>query len=269
MNQKPIGIFDSGIGGLTVARAISQQMPGESILYFGDTRHLPYGDKSPAAITEYARNITRFLVDSGCKIIISACNSASSVAYDSLVQEFGSRVPIVNVIDPIVKEVVRESVNRTIGVIGTKATIRANEYEKRILTLDNTRNVVSVPTPLLAPMIEEGFYNNTLSEAILQAYLNFPDFKQIDALILACTHYPLLRPQIERFFNGKVRIYDSTGIIAREVELILEKNSLLNHNGKTHHRFYVSDYTESFEKTTQIFYGNKIHLEQIDIHKGE
>ena len=171
MSKNPIGIFDSGIGGLTIAHAIKIKLPNESLIYFGDTKHLPYGEKSEQAIKDYSLKIAEFLKNNNCKAIIIACNSASSAAYYHIKKNINS-IPIFNVIDPIVSFISKKYFNKKIGVIGTKATIQSGIYENKILEKNSSLSVASLETPLLAPMIEEGFFNQEISSTIIKNYLN-------------------------------------------------------------------------------------------------
>ena len=263
-NQQPIGIFDSGIGGLTVAKALQKYMPKERFIYFGDTVHLPYGDKSADAIRYYCLKISKFLLDQHCKLIIIACNSASSVAYDMLVDFFDNEVLFVDVVDPLVDEVIRQGYRR-VGVIATKATINSSVYSKKINTINPEIEVVEVATPLLAPMIEEGFYNGTISRNIIESYLSHPDLTGLDALLLACTHYPLIRNEINDFFMGKVAILDSIDVVHKKVEQLLDDNNMKSSQKNGEDLFYISDYTPSFENTARIFYGDAIRLKAIQL----
>lgn len=255
----PIGIFDSGIGGLTVANAIRKQLPHESLIYFGDTAHLPYGDKSPEAIRNYALKISDFLIHSKCKMIVIACNTASAIAYEAVRKHVGKRAIVVNVIDSVVKSVTSGKFHR-IGVIGTKATIKSDEYARKIMAENKKIEVASLATPLLAPMIEEGFFNNKISYTIINSYLSRPKIKKIDSLILACTHYPLIKPEIERYYKKKINIVDSAEIVSLNVKELLNTNNLLNSGHNPKHHFYISDYTRSFEKSTRIFFKGKVKL---------
>jgi glutamate racemase len=257
--SRPLGIFDSGIGGLTVANAIRHHLPGESLIYFGDTAHLPYGDKSPEAIRSYAIRICDFLMESNVKMVVIACNTASSVAYEAVKKHLHKKALLVNVIDPVVKAVT-EAKHRRIGVIGTKATVKSDVYAKKLLAKNKKLEVASLATPLLAPMIEEGYFNNRISSTIIASYLSRPKIKKIDSLILACTHYPLIKPEIEKYYKKKVNIVDSADIVGRYVKDTLSRNNLLNKTGKASHHFYVSDYTRSFEKSTRIFFKGKVRL---------
>jgi glutamate racemase len=262
---RPIGFFDSGIGGLTVANAVVRYLPHENIIYFGDSAHMPYGDKSADAIRYYCLRIVKFLIQRGCKLIIIACNTASSVAYDVLVEFYQGDAQFINVVDPLVQAAAHDHSLKSIGVIATKATVQSGVYERKLLELRNDVQVKSLSTPLLAPMIEEGFANNSVSQAIIDSYLKDPKLENIDALLLACTHYPLIRKEIENFYQGKIKVFDSTDVVAHAVHKNLEQNNLLSDKRTQEHHFYVSDLTQNFEQTTKLFYKEKIHLEHLPI----
>ncbi len=256
----PIGIFDSGIGGLTVANAIRKILPSEQLIYFGDTMHMPYGEKSPEAIKFYSLKIGKFLLDKQCKVIVIACNTASSHAHHELVHFLGDQVPIINVIDPVVEEMLKRDKYRKIGVIGTKSTIRSDIYARKFKAADPSIQVSSLATPLLAPMIEEGFFNNKISKTVINSYLSSPKLRKIDSLILACTHYPLIKAEIEAFYGDKVDIINTADIVADHVQHRLSAAGLLSDGQRKKHEFYVSDYTPSFVTSTRLFFGEKINL---------
>ena len=262
--NKSIGIFDSGIGGLTVANAIQKSLPNEHLIYFGDTAHLPYGDKSSDAIRFYSLKISKFLLDQNCKMIVIACNSASSAAYNTLLDFFEGKTLFVNVVDPLVEAVTDKGYDN-IGVIATKATIRSNIYRDKIKHKMQKANVHSMPTPLLAPMIEEGFYKGNISHSVIDTYLGREEFKDIDALLLACTHYPLIKQEIQAYFEHKVDVLDSTDVVANAVSTLLTREDLLSPKRTKRNEFYVSDYTQSFEDTAKVFYGEEIALETANI----
>lgn len=259
-SNQPIGIFDSGIGGLTVANAINKLMPKEALVYFGDTAHLPYGEKSPEAIKYYSLKIAKFLIDEGCKAIVIACNTASSLAYQDLKLFLGNQLPIYSVIDPVVEHMAASGLYQNIGVIATRATIKSNIYESKIKEKNPKINVQSLATPLLVPMIEEGFFNDQISSTLIHTYLSDPALQGIDSLILGCTHYPLIRNEIAAFYQPKIAIIDNTEIVAKHLYKELENMGLLNQEEAASHRFYVSDYTDSFEKSTRLFFGQQIGL---------
>ena len=264
MKNSPIGIFDSGIGGLTVANAITKVLPLESIIYFGDTEHLPYGEKSKEAIQSFSRKIISFLVEKQCKTIVIACNSASSVADNSMHKSVINSC-IFNVIDPVVSEIVKVCTEYNIGVIGTKATIGSDIYAKKIKNMCKSAKVYSLATPLLAPMIEEGFINEEISHTVIANYLSHPKLKNIDHLILACTHYPLIQSEINEYYNNSVNVIDSAQIVAKHIAQVLKDKNLLSNSTEKEHHFYVSNYTKSFEKSAQFFFKENIKLEEVNL----
>ncbi len=259
----PIGIFDSGIGGMTVANAVRHRMPEESLFYFGDTAHLPYGDKSPASIRHYASVIARLLFEEGCKAVVVACNTASSYAHADLQKAFGERAPVISVIEPVAEYVAKHYSHRKVGLIGTKGTIGSRVYARRIQKLAPDVSLASRSTPLLAPMVEEGFFDNTISRTIIASYLSAKNFRDIEALVLGCTHYPLIKKEIAEYFQGKVQVIDPSVLIAEELDERLGKEGL-KRKGKSapQHRFFVSDLTEAFENSTRLFFGDKVPLEE-------
>jgi len=264
MKDRPIGIFDSGVGGLTVAHAIKQILPGETLVYFGDTAHLPYGDKSAESIRYYSRKITEFLLDHKSKVVLVACNSASASAFDSLKQDFHDRTILIDVIDPVVNYLSTRNF-RKIGVIGTKRTISSGTYDQKLHEKSPETTVVSMATPLLVPMIEEGFIFDDISNAIIRTYLSNEMLGGIEALILGCTHYPIIRNQISKFFNFNIEVIDSARIVSSILRETLEKNNLLNDTGRIHDQFFVSDYTSFFEKIARMFFEGEINLKKADI----
>jgi glutamate racemase len=260
--EQPVGVFDSGIGGLTVAHAIRKMLPRESMIYFGDTAHLPYGDKSEAAIQAYSVKIADVLLKKHCKVIVIACNSASSAAYELLWEYVGKKIRIINVIDPMIELVSREFEGKEIGLIGTKRTVQSGVYVKKIHELNKNITVQSIATPLLAPMIEEGFFNNQISHEIIAQYLADPALSSIEALILACTHYPLIKSEIDSYYGGHMKILDSSETVARALYDYLEREKLLSEGEVVKHHFLVSDYTDSFEASARMFFKESVHLEK-------
>lgn len=261
MKNNPVGVFDSGIGGLTVAKAINKLLPYESIIYFGDTAHLPYGDKSETAIQSYAIKICNLLLEQQCKVILIACNSASTAAFDLVKAYVGSKAIVLNVIDPAVQYIAQHYQNKTIGLIGTKRTVLSGVYEKKITHLNQNIKLKSLATPLLVHLIEEGFYANKIGDEVVYSYLSDDRLDEIEALILGCTHYPLIKNKVENFYASQIEIIDSSEAVAMDLKVVLEKNDLLSALTTVQHKFYVSDYTESFEKSTKIFFGEEVHLE--------
>lgn len=264
MKTKPIGIFDSGVGGLTVAHAIKQILPQESLIYFGDTAHLPYGDKSAESIRFYSRRITEFLLDHDAKVVLIACNSASASAFESLKTQFHDKTILIDVIDPVVEYISTRNFSR-IGVIGTKRTISSGTYETKLKELSPSTSVVSMATPLLVPMIEEGFIFDDISNAIIRSYLSNESLAGIQALILGCTHYPIIKNQISKIFNFNVEVVDSARIVAMILRATLEKNNLLNDKIDVKDQFFISDYTDYFEKIARMFFEGEINLKKADI----
>ncbi|MBN1417109.1 MAG: glutamate racemase [Bacteroidales bacterium] len=266
-DERPIGIFDSGVGGLTVANAIRQVLPNERLIYFGDTIHLPYGDKSKETITGYSTRITRYLLEQDCKIIVVACNTASANAYETIIGEADNKASVVDVIDPVVKYVTSQNKYKRIGVIGTKSTINSGTYVSKIIAGNPHLSVTSVATPMLVPMIEEGFIFDDISNAIIRSYLSKPELDNIEALILGCTHYPIIKNQIKKFYNFQVDVIDSSLIVANALHAILEMNNLMNQpsGNQPQHRFLVSDFTEYFQAVSKLFFEEDIVLEKVNI----
>lgn len=245
-----------------MAGAIKRILPQESIVYFGDTAHLPYGDKSKELIAQYAVDITRFLLEEkNCKAIVIACNTASAAAYEALRDTYRGAVPVINVIDPMIEEVIADTSLHKVGIIATKTTIASGVYQEKFSRRKPGLTYSALATPLLASMIEEGFYNDTISQAVLSEYLSDPVLNGIDALVLACTHYPLIKNEIDTYFGGNVKLFDSAEVVARKLHRILEKEGLLASDGKPEDHFYVSDYTAAFEAATRIFFKEKVKLE--------
>ena len=261
MSNQAIGIFDSGIGGLTVARAIKQVCPNEKIIYFGDTAHLPYGDKSQAAIQAYSVKICDLLLKRGCKMIVIACNSASAAAYELVKEYVGSKAKVVNVIDPVVKYLEEKYQGKKIGLIGTKQTITSNSYQKKVDQLNKEIELSSLATPLLCPMIEEGFFRNEISHQVIHQYLSNDVLSNIESLILGCTHYPLIKDEIQEYYESGVEVIDSSLIVANFIKSELIELELLNEEKMNGIECYVSDYTKSFEASTELFFSEKIQLE--------
>ncbi|UTW64358.1 glutamate racemase [bacterium SCSIO 12741] len=253
-----IGIFDSGVGGLTVARAIKSLLPNEKLIYFGDTLHLPYGDKSPESITRYSLAISDFLIQKECKVIVIACNSASASAYHPIREKYGDQLPIINVIAPMVDYVREHFSGEPVGVIGTKATVKSKVYQDQLRDFASCQALM---TPLLAPLIEEGFAGSEISEQAIKHYLSQPDLEGIKALILGCTHYPLLVDEIKTYYQGKTEVLDSSHMVASALQKMLEEHDL-SADGKNAAKdeFYVSDHTLAFQEITRLFFGEEIQL---------
>ncbi|MFO7667554.1 MAG: glutamate racemase [Desulfobacterales bacterium] len=260
-----IGIFDSGIGGLTVVKAIMERIPCYDIIYFGDTARAPYGNKSPETVIEYALQDMTFLLKNGAKIIIMACNTASSVAFDIVEKKF--EAPVFEVITPAVELALESSRKMAIGVIGTRATVKSGIYEKKIKAINPGARVYSASCPLLVPLVEEGWIERPETAMIVKKYLLPLKVRQIDTLILGCTHYPLLKHVIQRKIGKRVKIIDSSTGVAEKVEKFLKErpdiDCVLSKNGKS--RIFVSDVTDQFAKTARITLKQNVLLEQVKI----
>ncbi|HDR67830.1 MAG TPA: glutamate racemase [Bacteroidaceae bacterium] len=263
--SNPIGLFDSGIGGLTVAHAIHSVLPQEQMIYYGDTAHLPYGDKSKDTIIHYSLGVTDFLLEKKCKVILIACNSASSNAYDAVREHAGKRALVLNVIDPVVDYVSGYKEFRNIGVIGTKATINSGAYDKKLKERNRHIEVNALATPLLVPMIEEGFVFDDISNAIIRSYLSRRELAEIDTLILGCTHYPIIKNQICRYYNFEINVIDSARIVAEFLQRFLQEQDLLCEKRKARDSFFVSDHTPYFETIAKMFFNEKILLQKKSI----
>lgn len=259
--EQPIGIFDSGVGGLTVAKEIRRLLPHENLIYFGDTKHLPYGDKSREAIIGYSTKITEFLLAQNCKAIVVACNTATANALPELLSQVDERVPVIDVINPVAEKVAYE-IHNNVGVIATKGTVNSGLYRKTIRKHNKFIKVDELATPLLVPAIEEGFKNHPITHSIIYNYLSNSKLKNIETLILGCTHYPLLQDEIKQYYGNRVRVIDSPNIVANELKHTLERHQLLNTAGEAAtYRFFLSDVTKNFEKISRKFFGKSIDIE--------
>jgi len=256
-----IGIFDSGVGGMTVARAVEQLLPEHPLLYLGDIARTPYGPKSPKTIEEYSIENSRFLIDNGAKVIVIACNSASSVATERLRKE--CNVPVFEVITPAVDKAVQQSTNGKIGVIGTRATIDSGLYERLIKEQNPSATVISKACPLLVSLVEEGWLNKRETKMILRRYLSFFKDHQIDTLVLGCTHYPLLTGLIQHRIGKRVNLIDSSKATADYLQKsLMTSGELKPVSGHTvqQNRYYVTDVTQTAERVASIIFKRKVEL---------
>ena len=252
--QKAIGVFDSGVGGLTVVKELIHQLPNEDIIYFGDTARVPYGIKSKETIIRFSIENILFLLKQEVKLICVACNTVSSIALPAIKNHF--RVPIVGVLSPGAREAVYATKNKRIGVIGTNATITSQAYEKEIRMLDPTIRIVSQACPLFVPFVEEGWLNGRAVEDVAKVYLTSLKKAGVDTIILGCTHYPLLKPVIRKVMGQAVVLIDSAKQVATEVKQILANEALLE--AKSHRpdrAFYVSDGPAWFSGLAKRFLG--------------
>lgn len=271
-SDAPIGIFDSGIGGLTVAHAMARALPSERMLYFGDTAHMPYGDRSPELVRSYSVRIAEFLVAQGCKAVVIACNSASATAKSAVEAALGPEVPVIDVVAPVVRHLVSEKARR-IGIIGTRATIGSGIYGRSLRSALEEQgiresSVQEWATPLLAPLIEEGWQDHDLMDPVIASYLEAAGWLsegrvELDAMVLGCTHYPLALEAFRRAVGPDVELVDGPTIVAAAVgEALADRNLLApsGTNGTPRHGFQVSDLTENFVRSAQRFFGRSIPL---------
>jgi len=255
-NKQAIGIFDSGMGGLTVVKEVITNLPNEKIIYFGDTARVPYGPKSKETIIRFSIENILFLLKNNVKLIIVACNTASSAALADIEKNF--KVPIMGVIKPGVKEAIRISKNKRIGIIGTKTTIKSMAYEHQIKKLGYNIKVFSQACPLFVPLVEEGWLKTKITRQIAENYLLPLKKKNIDTIVLGCTHYPLLKPVIQEVLGSKVKLIDSAKQVANEAKQILKSQGLLasvKGNKQENINFYVSDEPDNFAKQGEKFLG--------------
>jgi glutamate racemase len=265
-STRPIGVFDSGIGGLTVVKELGRLLPDERIIYFGDTARVPYGNKSKETVIHYSLQIAYFLLKKKIKLLVVACNSASSVSLPTLKRHF--HIPIIGVIEPGAKSAITQSKNRTIGVIGTLGTVSSHSYKKALKRINPNVKVHQEACPLFVPLAEDGWQahsagtNKTkIAQEISNEYLRELPKKGIDTLILGCTHYPLLKSVIQNSVGKNVSLIDSGVETAKEVKRILGKNNLLNNYKQTernHSVFYVSDFPHKFREVSQRFLSREL-----------
>lgn len=249
MKTAPIGVFDSGVGGLTVAREIMRNLPKEDIVYFGDTARVPYGSKSKDNIIRYSRQIIHFLQTKGVKAIVIACNTASALALDTVKDEFD--IPIIGVVEPGARAALAVTENKKIGVIGTEATVRSSMYEKIIKGINPEVSVVAKACPLFVPLVEEGFKKHQVTDEIIDYYLASMKKSDIDALILGCTHYPLLRSKIREYVGEKITLVNPAYETAMDLKRILMQMDMENPDVEGDHgsySFYVSDAADKFKQ---------------------
>ena len=263
-SSRPIGVFDSGIGGLTVVHEIMRQLPHERVVYVGDTARVPYGPKSPDTVRRYARQITKFLLEQDVKAVVIACNTATAHALDDLRSEL--EVPVVGVIEPGARAAVAASHGGHIGVIGTAGTIRSRAYERAILALDPDAHISVRACPLFVPLVEEGWTDHPVTQQVAREYLAPLCAEGISALVLGCTHYPLLKQVLSRALGSRVSLIDSAAETAAEIGRVLKRFALEAPESDTapEHRFVASDDPKQFLELGQRFLGDAI--ERVDVH---
>lgn len=265
-NDAPIGVFDSGIGGLTVVKEIMSALPGESIVYYGDTARVPYGNKSPETITAYSRQIAKFLMTQEVKAIVVACNTISALALETIKAEFD--VPFIGVVKPGAKMAAQTTVNKRIGVIATVGTISSGIYEKFLKATNPGIEVFGKACPLFVPLAEEGWLDDVITKQVAERYLADLKKKQIDTLVLGCTHYPLLRGVIGEQMGEHVTLVNPAFETARELKYVLEDNNILRDTETSVtapvYKFYVSDGAEKFRQFANMILPCE-HLEVEDV----
>jgi glutamate racemase len=251
-----IGVFDSGIGGLTVLQKMIEILPSENTVYLGDTARAPYGTKSVETVVRYSFENTEFLIEKGVKLVVVACNTSTALALESL--RGNVNIPLVGVIEPGVRKALQITKNKKIGVIGTEATIQSGAYTKALKTHSGDIEVYSRACPLFVPLVEEGWIDNGVTSMTVEAYLGSLKQSGIDTLILGCTHYPLLKKAIRNYMGSAVQLVDSAEEIARDVGAALEKQSLARRDGIGNHSFFVTDAPDRFIKVGARFLGEKV-----------
>ncbi len=269
-NQKtsaPIGVFDSGIGGLTVVKHLRDLLPHEDIVYFGDTARLPYGIKSEDVVKRFAFEDSHFLLEHNVKIIVVACNTVGSTAIHLLERYLD--IPVIGVMQPGADACVKKTRNRNVGVIGTSTTIRSGKYNQKILELDSGIKVIDQACPLFVPLVEEGFFEDEATHLIARRYLDKFIENSVDTLILGCTHYPVIKNAIQRIVGKDVIMVDSGEETAKFVKSFLESNGLATDNKtRSSLKIYVSDLSHKFQEIAERFLQNSLsHIETIDFEQ--
>ncbi len=268
MDNRPIGVFDSGLGGLTAVKELMHQLPNESIVYFGDTGRVPYGTRSNETIVKYVSQDIRFLLNFDIKIIIIACGTASAVALQRVQPQFD--IPIIGVVQPSVEQAVKTTRNKRIAIIGTAGTINSNAYAEKIAAIDPEIKTYSKPCPMFVPLVENGYIDGEVATLVAQEYLLPLKEEGVDVLIMGCTHYPLLRKIISKVMGKDVHLIDPGAETAKYVKQILQSTDQLSDLiQKVQHQYYVSDSVESFSRLGSMFLEKEINdsVEKIDIEK--
>ncbi len=267
MDNRSIGVFDSGLGGLTCVKEIMRLLPNENVIYFGDTGRVPYGTRSAETITKYSIGDVNFLKTFDIKAVVIACGTVSSIAMDVLKEKFD--LPIIGVVEPATDAAVKATNNKKIGIIGTSGTISSGKYAKRISSLMPDASVVQTPCPLFVPLVENGYINHPATKMIAEEYLTEIKSSSVDTLIMGCTHYPLIRPLISDIMGETVSLIDPGFETAAYLKNFLSENNLAAEGRAGSCSFYVSDKVESFEKLGGMFLGREItgHVKTVDIEK--
>lgn len=249
--MKPIGMFDSGLGGLTVMKELMKALPHENFLYFGDTAHVPYGNKSKETIIRYSLEIAHFLMEQEIKLLIIACNSATALALDAVQNELD--IPVIGVINPGVKAAIAHSENQKIAVLGTRATIQSEVYQSSILSRSPKAQIFALSCPLFVPLVEENYLEKKGAKLIVKDYLAPLKSQGVDTVLLGCTHYPLMKTLIKKEVGHEVAVIDSASSLAHEALSILSRLGLIETSGLGAVRFFVSDDPQNFRKSGEAF----------------
>lgn len=266
MDNRPIGLFDSGVGGLTVVKQVMKVLPNEETIYFGDTARVPYGSKTRETVTKFSSQIIRFLLTKDVKAIIIACNTASSNSYDDLIRAFPD-IPIFEVITAGVESCVAATKNKKVGIIGTQATIRSGAYDRGIKQRVPDMRVYTRACPLFVPLAEEGWTDNEIARLTAESYLRDMLDSGVDTIVLGCTHYPLLKRCISNVVGENVTLVDPAKATAVKMKKFLEANDMLNNGTEEKRTFYVSDHTQSFDTLCERLLKQHYTAEKIDIEK--
>jgi len=263
--RSPIGVFDSGLGGLTVFKVLSRRMPEESLIYFGDTAHVPYGSKSPEAIARYSSEVARFLEKKGIKLLVVACNTSSAWALPAIRKAV--KIPVIGVIEPGARGALSVTRGGRVGIIGTEATVKSGAYEKALKLLKKSTRTASAACALFVPLVEEGWWNGEIVESVARRYLAPLKKARVDTVILGCTHYPYLKPVLAKVLGPRVRLIDSAEETARETQAVLTRLGLRAPRGRRGSRaFYASDAPRRFARLGRRMGAgvNTVKLHRID-----
>ena len=262
--NQSIGVFDSGLGGLTVLKSLEKILPGESFLYFGDTAHVPYGTRSNKTVIRYSIDIVRFLAEEKVKLIVIACNTASSIALNVLRESY--QIPILGVVEPVIRKSIETTKSGTVGIIGTRATIQSKAYFQKFKSMSPGIRVIDQACPLFVPLIEEGWENSAVAESIAKEYLNNMIKTKMDTLVLGCTHYPILNQTLTRVLPENVRMISSGEPVALEVRQYLARRNMLATAGRRVEKIYVTDYPQQFNQLGSRFLGRPLgSVEQVEL----
>lgn len=263
--DRPIGVFDSGIGGLTVLRELADRLPGEDLVYLGDTARVPYGIRSPSTVIRYSFQNTEFLIRQGVKALVIACNTASAVSIDRLRERFA--IPVLGVIEPGAKAAVRKTVSGRVGVIGTEATIRSGAYQKALTAMMENIEIEARACSLFVPLVEEGWVSGKVARDVVKEYLRPLKNSRVDTLVLGCTHYPLLRDAIGEYMGEHTALIDSAVEIAKETKAVLAERGLSrSQRRRGTMSFFVTDAPDRFSMVGERFLGRPIDkISLIDI----